>query len=100
MVLVAAGALFATNAVTTARNGMDPATFDQLRIGQQHSELRSVLPVSHISEAPPVFTEPARPPGSTCEYFRPTTNPFVIGSDELYRLCFADGVLVSKDVIS
>jgi signal transduction histidine kinase len=100
MVLVAAGALFATNAVTTARNGMDPSTFDQLQIGQQHSDLLSVLPVSHISQAPPVFTEPARPPGSTCEYFRPTTNPFVIGSDELYRLCFADGTLVSKDVVS
>jgi signal transduction histidine kinase len=100
MVLVVSGALFATNAVTTARNGMDPSTFNQLHIGQQRSELRSVLPVSHISQAPPVFTEPTRPPGSTCEFFRTTTNPFIIGSNELYRLCFVDGALVSKDVVS
>jgi signal transduction histidine kinase len=100
MVLVAACALLATNAVTTMRNGMDPSTFDQLQIGQQHSNLLDVLPMSHISQAPPVFVEPARPPGSSCEYFRTTTNPFVVGADELYRLCFADGTLVSKDVIS
>lgn len=100
MMLVAAGALFATNAVTTARNGMDPSTFNQLQVGQRHSEMRAALPTSHISDAPPVFTEPAHPSGSTCQYFRTTTNPFVIGADELYRLCFADGVLVSKDVVS
>jgi hypothetical protein len=100
MTLIAAGALFATNAITVARSGMEPQTFDQLRLGQQRSELTKVLPVSHISDAPPTFEEPARPNGATCEFFRPTTNPFVIGSESLFRLCFAAGELVSKDVIS
>lgn len=100
LTLIVAGALFATNAVTVTRSGMEPSTFEQVRIGQLRSDLKEMLPVAYIREAPPTFDEPDRPPGATCEFFRPTTNPFVIGADSLYRLCFTDHKLVSKDVVS
>jgi hypothetical protein len=100
MTLIVAGALFATNAITVARSGMDPATFERLRIGQQRSALDRILPVAHITTAPPTFAEPRRPTGAMCEFFRPTTNPFVMGADSLFRLCFVDHALVSKDVVS
>ncbi len=99
-VLVVAGALFATNAITVARSGMEPATFEQIRVGQLRADLNTMLPLAHIQKAPPTFNEPEQPAGAACEYFRPTTNPFVLGSDSLYRLCFADQKLVSKDVVS
>lgn len=99
-ILIVAGALFATNAITVVRSGMEPATFEQIRIGQSRADLNPLLPLAHIRTAPPTFNEPDQPAGATCEYFRPTTNPFVLGADSLYRLCFTDQKLVSKDVVS
>ncbi|MFG1921877.1 sensor histidine kinase [Cryptosporangium sp. NPDC048952] len=83
---------------TTYTIGLNSADYARIRIDQSRAAAEPYLPSSHLSETLPVVPEPAAPPGSECEYFRTSTNPFDL-SDDLYRLCWRDDRLVSKNVL-
>jgi signal transduction histidine kinase len=74
---------------------LEPARYAQLRVGQQRAEVASVLPPLQMLDDPSDADKP-RPPGSTCEFYRPD-DPF--SATFTYRLCFVDGRLAAKDVV-
>ncbi|MFG1952066.1 sensor histidine kinase [Micromonospora sp. NPDC048830] len=72
---------------------LDPQEFDRMRIGQHRSDLQGLLPARQVVERP----DPARwrlPPGTSCEFY--TDGNFPLGQ-AAYRLCFAQGRLVTKE---
>jgi hypothetical protein len=71
-----------------------PAQYDALVIGQSEAEVAKVLPSMQMIDAPGESYEP--PSGWSCRYYRPAA-PF--STNYVYRLCFANGVLVGKAVV-
>ncbi|MFJ9784611.1 sensor histidine kinase [Amycolatopsis sp. NPDC101161] len=67
--------------------------YDGMRIGQARGEL--ALP-ERQRVARPTRGEPAPPPGAQCEYYG-AGRSFLNDDYAAYRLCFAEGKLVSKD---
>ncbi len=100
--LAVAGGLAATllglYVYTVQTTSLEPADYEQLRLGQRRAELAGELPQS-ISNPSPLLAEPPAPDGSDCEYYRADDNVLDL-SDSMYRLCFDDGVLVAKDTLS
>ncbi|WP_246257488.1 sensor histidine kinase [Amycolatopsis anabasis] len=70
--------------------------YDQMRIGQPRDEIAHLLPPRQRDERPP-GPEPASPPGSVCEFYGTGVSMFDFRSD-VFRLCFVDGRLASKDL--
>jgi hypothetical protein len=77
---------------------LDPAAYDALRVGQDRKSIADGLPPQQVDGRPDV-PEPPVPAGSRCEYYRDTRDLFA-GPIDVYRLCFADGRLVHKTLIS
>lgn len=77
---------------------LTPQDFQGLRPGQDQAAVARVLPGRSRIDGP-VSGEPARPPGASCRYYGTHANPFDASHSELFRLCFADGRLVSKDFL-
>lgn len=72
---------------------LDPAHYDSVRVGQHRSQVEGSLPSLQMVDAP-TENEPERPGGATCEYYR---SGRAFTTTYAYRLCFTDGILVSKD---
>ncbi|WP_106402744.1 sensor histidine kinase [Actinocorallia populi] len=83
---------------TSVNTAVATADYDRMRVGQPRAELVPVLPSHWFSEPPPVIVEPAIPDGAACEYYR-AGHDILQTTEKMYRLCFEDGVLVSKDVL-
>ncbi|SEG84798.1 Signal transduction histidine kinase [Thermomonospora echinospora] len=81
----------------TVNSVLPPAAFAGLTVGQTRAEIADVLPARQWWGGSP-STGPPAPPGSTCEHYRPDANPLGVG--QVYRLCFAGGRLVAKDVFA
>ncbi|MFD0138887.1 sensor histidine kinase [Streptomyces sp. NPDC127159] len=83
-------------AYLSAATALDPKDFDRLRVGQSAAEVNRLLPENDMKDPPseelPVPTE------ASCHYYRSSGALFV--QVDVYRLCFADGHLVAKDVIT
>ncbi|MFG3419813.1 sensor histidine kinase [Micromonospora sp. NPDC049460] len=75
---------------------LEPADFDRMRIGQHRTELRGLLPERQVVERPDP-TGWSLPPGASCEFY--TDGNFPLGQ-AAYRLCFAEGRLLTKDRMS
>lgn len=72
--------------------------YDRIRIGQSRAEIAAVLPGGQRIARPRVV-EPPVPAGATCEYYGTERTVFNLNY-EAYRLCFAEGKLVAKDMIT
>ncbi|RSM51998.1 sensor histidine kinase [Amycolatopsis sp. WAC 01376] len=72
--------------------------YDKIRIGQSRAEIAAVLPGGQRIARPRVV-EPPVPAGATCEYYGTERTVFNLNY-EAYRLCFAEGKLVAKDLIT
>ncbi|WP_409495667.1 sensor histidine kinase [Amycolatopsis sp. cmx-11-12] len=72
--------------------------YDRVRLGQTRAELAAVLPDGQRIARPRVV-EPPVPAAATCEYYGTERTVFNLNY-EAYRLCFAEGKLVAKDMIS
>ncbi|MEE6263589.1 sensor histidine kinase [Plantactinospora sonchi] len=91
--VIAAGLTLAYYPIATMGAVLDSAEFDRMRLGQPRAELRDELPRRQIT--PPA--QPAGehvPAGAVCEHY--TDGSFPTGRI-VYRLCFLDGRLVTKD---
>lgn len=91
-------ALLGARTYTTTSTALDPAEFARLQVGQPRIDVAQRLPAASMDQTLPVVPEPAVPRGAQCEYYRTTATPFTLSND-LFRLCFADGDLVSKDTL-
>ncbi|HET6287774.1 MAG TPA: histidine kinase [Amycolatopsis sp.] len=72
--------------------------YDRIRLGQPRAEIAAVLPGGQRIARPRVV-EPPVPAGATCEYYGTERTVFNLNY-EAYRLCFAEGKLVAKDMIT
>ncbi|MGY6655799.1 histidine kinase [Amycolatopsis sp. TRM77291] len=80
------------------RSELPGGDYDRIRIGQTRAEIASLLPDGQRI-ARPRAVEPPVPAGATCEYYGTERSVFNLNY-EAYRLCFAEGRLVAKHVIS
>ncbi|HLU98159.1 MAG TPA: histidine kinase [Thermobifida alba] len=72
------------------------ADYDRLRVGADRAAVEQRLP--RFDHRPgPIPGEPPAPPGADCRYYLTEGSG---GRTPLYRLCFAGGVLVDKDVVA
>ncbi|WP_311203274.1 sensor histidine kinase [Streptomyces gossypii] len=83
-------------AYTTAESVLPVAAYDRLRVGDPEARVRAGLP-GREDVGPPVDRAPALPHRADCAYYRSSGDLFT--SVDIYRLCFRDGRLISKNVI-
>lgn len=62
------------------------------------SEVERIVTAPGLATATPVINVPAAPEGATCRFYAARTGPLDLGS-EMFRLCFADDVLVSAQLL-
>ncbi|MET9765893.1 histidine kinase [Streptomyces sp. NPDC006415] len=88
--------------VAASRSVLDPRDYARLRVGQDRTEIQKVLPDRQSAERPagagPEERQTRR--GVTCEYYAMTADRFDGRSGDAYRLCFRDGLLVSRDALT
>jgi signal transduction histidine kinase len=89
-------ALAVTHALTVTRTGLADDRYGELRPGQPRADVERLLPPQDIGRAPKVIAPPAPPPGAECVYYQAGNGLLDLGTD-VYQLCFADDVLVSKN---
>jgi signal transduction histidine kinase len=87
-------AYMVVDAVTSV---LDPADYARLAVGQDQSSVTPVLPAETRVDRPDGVPPP--PAGSACSHYSTHPNPFDERGNDLYRLCFRDGRLVSKDLL-
>ncbi len=80
------------------RSVLPGADYDRIRLGLPRAEIASVLPEGQRIARPRVV-EPPVPAGATCEYYGTERSVFNLNY-EAYRLCFVNGKLTAKDMIS
>jgi signal transduction histidine kinase len=96
---IAAGAVLLVSGLTVVNAStslLPDSTFDTLQVGAPASEVAPLLPDRTRTEDPDTVPPPE---GATCQYYSTRVNPLDRSADDLYRLCFRDGLLVSKDVL-
>ncbi|MGW9246049.1 sensor histidine kinase [Streptomyces badius] len=90
--------------VAASRSVLDPGDYARLRVGQDRSEIRKVLPARQTAARPtpagPEDEDERREQGVTCEFYAMTADRFDDRSGDAYRLCFRDGRLVSRDALT
>jgi signal transduction histidine kinase len=74
---------------------LNSSDFERIQVGQRRADIDAMLPSRQVPGRP--ASEPTIPAGSTCEYY--TDGNFLVRA-HAYRLCFLDGRLVTKDVLS
>ncbi|WP_344942910.1 sensor histidine kinase [Actinomadura miaoliensis] len=81
----------------TLNSVLRPSDFAALRAGDDSAQVTQVLPREELMNPDAYRTWYPEPPGADCRYYRPDAN--VLGLYKVYRLCFADGRLSSKQVL-
>ncbi|MFJ6807155.1 sensor histidine kinase [Streptomyces anulatus] len=84
--------------VAASRSALDPGDYARLRVGQDRSDIRKVLPDRQSAERPAGAGPEER--GVTCEFYAMTADRFDDRSGDAYRLCFRDGRLVSREALT
>ncbi|GAA3544874.1 histidine kinase [Amycolatopsis ultiminotia] len=74
------------------------SAYAQIRTGEPRETFAALLPERQRGPRP-VVNEPPQPPGTTCEYYG-TERTWLNLNRAAYRLCFAGGLLVTKDSYS
>jgi signal transduction histidine kinase len=69
--------------------------YGRIRVGDPRSTVAEILPERQVPER---GTGPEPPRNARCEYYRSTAG-FLPSAFDVYRLCFRDDRLVSKDVL-
>lgn len=92
------GALMGWEMLSASRAVLEPGDFARLRVGQDRSEVERFLPDRQTNHRP--LTPEPTGDGTTCEYYAITADRFDDRSGDAYRLCFRDGILVSRDTLT
>lgn len=88
-------ALVIAQVLTVTRAGLPDERYNAVQPGQSRAAVEQLLPPHDIGRVPRIVTMPPRPAGTTCRYYFAGDGLFDGGPD-VYQLCFAGGVLVSK----
>ncbi|MFD0499340.1 MULTISPECIES: sensor histidine kinase [Streptomyces violaceusniger group] len=83
-------------AYLSASSTLAPVRYDRLVVGETEARVKALLPDNEMSDPPSEYLPV--PPGATCRYYRASEALFV--RVDVYRLCFAEGRLMDKRVIS
>ncbi|OJF10115.1 sensor histidine kinase [Couchioplanes caeruleus] len=97
LVAVLVGTLMLVYAHDSLTSRLAPADFRALQLGAGRDEVADRLPGRQVPERRDT-AGPFPLPGATCEYYRSAAG-FVPAPFDVYRLCFRDGRLVTKDVL-
>ncbi|WP_051777609.1 sensor histidine kinase [Streptomyces violaceorubidus] len=103
--VVAVAAAVAVSVVYLSRQvddmTLNTETYRGLRLGQSWEDLRSVLPSQQVYEGsgPSTSARVPTPPNSLCKYYRAEGGGFFAMEAKIYRLCFVEGQLASKDTL-
>ncbi|WP_369203009.1 sensor histidine kinase [Streptomyces sp. PU-14G] len=89
------GALTWWDMLRTEQAVLAAEDFGRLRVGQQRERIAPLLPDTQTRHRPAHAPPPPQEPGTRCEYYAMTANPFDDRSGDVYRLCFRAGTLVS-----
>ncbi|MFD7405087.1 sensor histidine kinase [Streptomyces sp. NPDC059866] len=92
------GALTGWEMLSASQSVLEPGDYARLRVGQDRSEVKRLLPNRQTSHRP-LAPEP-RGHGTTCEYYAMTADRFDDRSGDVYRICFRDNTLVSLDALT
>ncbi|MCX4505373.1 sensor histidine kinase [Streptomyces anulatus] len=84
--------------VAASRSVLDPRDYARLRVGQDRSDIRKMLPDRQSVQRPAGAGPEER--GVTCEFYAMTADRFDDRSGDAYRLCFRDGRLVSREALT
>lgn len=76
---------------------LPPFRFDELTTGLSRTELAPLLPARPYPYPPDHARSVPRPSGATCEFYRSGRD--LLGEVDLYRLCWSDSRLVTKDTV-
>ncbi|WP_437011235.1 sensor histidine kinase [Streptomyces sp. enrichment culture] len=90
--------LVAWESATAHQAVLEPADYGRLRVGQDRAEVARVLPERQLVSRP-TAPEPEGE-GIVCEYYAVTADRFDHRSGDAYRLCFRDGTLWSRDLLT
>ncbi|MET9551665.1 histidine kinase [Streptomyces sp. NPDC006645] len=74
-----------------------PADFAELRVGRDRAEFAHVLPARQFPYVSDSVKSRPRPAGTVCEFYRSSGG--LLDQVDVYRLCYADARLVTKDVV-
>ena len=96
VVLALVAALTVAQALTVRRTGLADDSYHRLSIGEPRTQIAALLPPEQADRPIRLIEEPPPPAGSTCEYFHAGAGLNDI-APQVYRLCFAGGVLVAKN---
>ncbi|GLW67370.1 two-component sensor histidine kinase [Actinomadura rubrobrunea] len=81
----------------TLNSVLPPSDFAALRIGDDQARTARKLPGEELLNAGAYLARYPEPPGADCRYYRPDAN--LLGLHTVYRLCFTDGRLSSKNIL-
>lgn len=87
---------YALQNITYKATALSPASFGELDVGMERSEVERIVTAPGLETASPVIRVPEAPSGATCRFFAARTGPLDL-SGEMFRLCFTDDVLVSAE---
>ncbi len=93
MVLAAVMVVYFVSA--TFDSVLRPADYDALRVGDPQARVERVLPSREAIGVGDIRLQHPEPAGADCRYYRPDAN--VLGLSRIYRLCFTNGTLTSKN---
>lgn len=80
----------------TVASVLPAADFEGIDVGDPRAEVDPLLPAVEMLDAP-VERTPAPPPGATCWHYEAEVSFF--DRRDVYRICFADGAVVTADVL-
>ncbi|MFC9505887.1 sensor histidine kinase [Streptomyces sp. NPDC057002] len=91
------GAAFGWYAYVEKHSVLAPAAYAKLRLGAPAADVERVLPERDVNDPPAERAATPAPESADCRYYRASGELFV--SVDHFRLCFAAGRLVAKDVV-
>ncbi|WP_086564629.1 sensor histidine kinase [Streptomyces africanus] len=95
--VVLVGVAFGWYAYAEKHSVLEPAAYAKLRLGAPVADVERVLPERDVHDPPAERAPTPEPGGADCRYYRASGELFV--SVDHFRLCFAAGRLVAKDVV-
>lgn len=97
ILVVTAVALAGYFTFVTVASVLTPGEFEEIHVGQPQSQAEEILPPTEMGE-PPVDRLPMpSAPGAECRYYEGEVSFF--DREDVYRICFAHGAVISADVI-
>lgn len=96
--LALVSALTVVHGVTVRRTGLADDRYHAFYIGQPEAQISPELPPRTADGPIRLIAEPPAPAGSTCTYYHAGASLTDI-APKVYRLCFAGGALVAKNLL-